>query len=153
MNSAIMRPRAKPTTVPAATPRASTFCALIVISHSPKTACTLPQPGQTGPVPNMVRTSTWFACGCADSASAPRQVLSLTAAAASGRSAESNCRFFCTEGLPSAPRKQQATQVSDRSLSTLVQSSRLTSTTTICTRSLWRAHVPDPDRSPARRAG
>jgi hypothetical protein len=33
MNNAIMRPRAKPTIVPAATPRQSTFCSPFVISH------------------------------------------------------------------------------------------------------------------------
>jgi hypothetical protein len=33
MNNAIMRPRAKPRIVPAATPRQSTFCSPFVISH------------------------------------------------------------------------------------------------------------------------
>jgi hypothetical protein len=33
MNNAIMRPRAKPTIVPADTPRQSTFCSPFVISH------------------------------------------------------------------------------------------------------------------------
>ena len=33
MNNEIMRPRAKPTIVPAATPRQSTFCSPFVISH------------------------------------------------------------------------------------------------------------------------
>jgi hypothetical protein len=33
MNNAIMKPRAKPTIVPAATPRQSTFCSPFVISY------------------------------------------------------------------------------------------------------------------------
>src|SRR5580700_7463000 len=53
MNNAIMRPVANPTTIPAATPRQSTFCSLFVIWPSQGWGYSNTTLGQTEPVPNF----------------------------------------------------------------------------------------------------
>jgi hypothetical protein len=60
MNNAIMRPRAKPTIVPAATPRQSTFCSPCVIAHSPEATATLLLPYGKRPQAAGLKPETRF---------------------------------------------------------------------------------------------